>query len=119
MRKASVISIGNEILSGQTVDTNTSYLSGKLLSIDTPVVSIYICSDDVDSIVRMLNLANGDADVILVTGGLGPTDDDVTRQGLAKFLGSELELQSGLLEKIRNRFAQRERPMPDGGKPEL
>jgi nicotinamide-nucleotide amidase len=116
MRKASIISIGNEILSGQTVDTNASYLSGKLLSIGIPVVTFYTTGDDIDSIVRMLNLASGDADLVLVTGGLGPTDDDVTRQGLAKFLGSELQLQDKLLEKIQNIFAHRERPMPEKNK---
>jgi nicotinamide-nucleotide amidase len=116
MKKASIISIGNELLIGQTADTNASYLSGKLLCIGIPVVSIYICSDDAGSIVRMLNLASGDADLILVTGGLGPTYDDVTRQGLAKFLGSELELQSELLEKIRNIFVQRQRSMPERNK---
>jgi nicotinamide-nucleotide amidase len=116
MRKASIISIGNEVLSGQTVDTNASYLSGKLLSIGIPVVSSYTAGDDIDSIVRMLKLASGDADLVLVTGGLGPTDDDLTRQGLAKFLGSELQLQSELLEKIQNVFARRERPMPQKNK---
>ena len=116
MRKASVISIGNEILSGQTVDTNASYLSRKLLSIGIPVVSSYTAGDDIDSIVRMLNLASSDADLVLVTGGLGPTDDDVTRQGLAKFLGSELELQDELLDKIQDIFAHRERPMPEKNK---
>jgi nicotinamide-nucleotide amidase len=116
MRKASIISIGNEVLSGQTVDTNASYLSGKLLSIGIPVVSSYTTGDDIDSIVRMLNLASGDADVVLITGGLGPTDDDVTRQALAKFLGSELQLQSELLEKIQNIFTRREQPMPQKNK---
>jgi nicotinamide-nucleotide amidase len=116
MRKASIISIGNEVLSGQTVDTNASYLSGKLLSIGIPVVSSYTAGDDIELIVQMLNLASGDADVVLVTGGLGPTDDDVTRQALAKFLGSELQLQSELLEKIQNIFAHRERPMPEKNK---
>src|SRR4030042_2550792 len=116
MRKASIVSIGNEILNGQTVDTNTSYLSGKLLSIGIPVVSSYTGGDDIDLIVRMLNLASDGGDVVLVTGGLGPTDDDVTRQGLAKFLGSELELQSELLEKIRNIFTQRQRTMPERNK---
>lgn len=116
MRKASVISIGNEVLSGQTVDTNASYLSGKLVSIGIPVVSSYTAGDDTDLIVRMLNLASGDADVVLVTGGLGPTDDDLTRQAFAKFLGSELQLQSELLEKIQNIFAHRERPMVEKNK---
>jgi nicotinamide-nucleotide amidase len=64
----------------------------------------------------MLNLASDDADVVLVTGGLGPTDDDVTRQALAKFLGSELQLRSELLEKIQKIFACRERPMPERNK---
>jgi nicotinamide-nucleotide amidase len=116
LKKASIISVGNELLSGQTADTNASYLSGKLLSIDIPIVSIYICGDDAESIVRMLNLASSDADLILVTGGLGPTDDDVTRQALAEFLGSELEFQNELLEKIRNIFAKRERSLPERNK---
>ncbi|MFA5251566.1 MAG: competence/damage-inducible protein A [Phycisphaerae bacterium] len=116
MRKASIISIGNEILSGQTVDTNAAYLSGKLLSIGIPVISSYTAGDDIDLIVRMLNLASGDADLVLVTGGLGPTDDDITRQGLAKFLGSELELQNELFEKIRNMFVSRKWPMPEKNK---
>jgi nicotinamide-nucleotide amidase len=64
----------------------------------------------------MLSLASGDADLVLVTGGLGPTDDDLTRQAFAKFLGSELQLQSELLEKIQNIFAHRERPMPQKNK---
>jgi nicotinamide-nucleotide amidase len=116
MRKASTLSIGNELLSGQTVDTNASYLSGRLLSIGIPVVSSYTVGDDIDSIVQMLSLASGDADLVLVTGGLGPTDDDLTRQAFAKFLGSELQLQSELLEKIQNIFAHRKRPMPQKNK---
>ena len=116
MKKASIVSIGNELLTGQTLSTNASYLSGKLLSIGIPVVSSYTIGDDIDLIVRMLNLASGDADVVLVTGGLGSTDDDLTRRGLAKFLGSELQLQSELLEKIQKIFAHRERPMPQKNK---
>jgi len=112
MRKASIVSIGNEILSGQTVDANASYLSGKLLSMGIPVVSFYTVADDVDSIVRALNLASSDADVVLATGGLGPTDDDLTRQAFAKFLGGELQLQNELLQKIRDFFAARNLQMP-------
>ena len=113
MRKASIISIGNEILSGQTVDINTSYLSGKLFSIGIPVVSFYTIGDDVDLIVRTLNFANDDADVVLMTGGLGPTDDDLTRQAFAKFLGVELELQNELVEEIRSFFVGRNLLMPE------
>ena len=112
MRKASIISIGNEVLSGQTVDTNASYLSGKLLSIGIAVVSSYTVGDDIDLIVRMLNLASGDADVVLVTGGLGPTDDDLTRQAFAKFLSVELRLENELLRRIQDFFTKRNLQMP-------
>ncbi len=107
MKKASIISIGNELLSGQTVSTNASYLSERLLSISIPVVSSYTVEDDIDAIVRSFNLASTDAELVLATGGLGPTDDDLTRQGLAEFLGVELQLQNELLQKIQNIFTNR------------
>ena len=116
MKKASIISIGNEVLSGQTIDTNAAGLSGKLLSIGIPVVSSYTVGDDIDSIVRALKLADDDADMILVTGGLGPTDDDLTRQAFAKFLGTELQLQDELLRKIRDFFTSRNLQMPERNK---
>jgi len=113
MGKASIVSIGNEVLSGQTVDTNAAYLSGKLLSIGIPVVSTHTVGDDIDSIVRALNLASEDADLILATGGLGPTDDDLTRQAFSKLLGVELQLKNELLEKIQHFFERRNLRMPD------
>jgi len=112
MKKASIVSIGNEILAGQTVDTNAANLSAKLLSIGIPVVSSYAVGDEIDSIVRAFDRASTDAEVVLVTGGLGPTDDDVTRQALAEFLGVELKLQNELLEKIQDFFTTRNRQMP-------
>ena len=107
MVKASIVSIGNEVLSGQTIDTNAAYLGKKLLAIGIPVVSSYTVGDDIDSIVRSFESASSDADVIIVTGGLGPTDDDLTRQALAKLLGTELQLQDELLQKIQNFFTGR------------
>jgi len=111
MKKACIVSIGDEILTGQTVDTNASYLSEKLVSIGIPVVSFYTVGDDIESIVKSLKLASSDADIVLATGGLGPTDDDITRQALAKFLGAELQLQDELLQKIQNFFSRRDRQM--------
>jgi nicotinamide-nucleotide amidase len=116
MIKASIVSVGNEVLSGQTVDTNASYLSRRLLSIGIPVVSSYTVADDIDSILRALNLASGDADVVLATGGLGPTDDDLTRQGFAKFMGTELQLKNELLERIEDFFTRRNLQMPESNK---
>jgi nicotinamide-nucleotide amidase len=116
MKRASIVSIGNEVLSGQTVDTNAAYLSQRLLSIGIPVVSSCTVSDDVDSIVRSFNLASVDADLVIATGGLGPTDDDLTRQALAKLLGSELQMNKELLEKIQNFFTVRKRKMAETNK---
>ena len=116
MIKASIVSVGNEILSGQTVDTNAAYLSAEMLTIGVPVVSSYVVRDEIDAIMRGLELASADADVVLATGGLGPTDDDLTRQALAKFLDVELELHNELLEKIEEFFAGRDRPMPERNK---
>jgi len=107
MRKASIVSIGNEVLSGQTIDTNAAYLGKKLLSIGIPVVSSYTIGDEIDSILRSLGFASSDAEVIIVTGGLGPTDDDLTRQALARFLGTELQLQDELLQTIQDLFTSR------------
>ena len=112
MKKASIISIGNELLSGQTINTNASYLGERLLSIGITVVSSYTIGDDTDAIVRSFNLASTDAGLVLATGGLGPTDDDLTRLALAKFLGVELQLQNGLLQKIQNFFTNRNLQMP-------
>ena len=111
MKRACIVSIGDEILTGQTVDTNAAYLSEKLVSIGIPVVSSYTIGDDIESIVKSLKLASSDADLVLATGGLGPTDDDITRQALAEFLGTELQLQEELLQKIQDFFTSRGRQM--------
>lgn len=116
MKKASTISIGNEVLSGQTVDTNKSYLCRKLFSIGIPVVSSYTIGDQIDFIVRAMNLAGSDADIVLLTGGLGPTDDDLTRQAFARFLGTELQLHDELLQKIQDFFTSRNLQMPQSNK---
>lgn len=116
MNKASIISIGNEILNGQTVDTNTAYLSRQLLSIGIPVVNAHTVPDETGAIVRALNLASLDVDIILTTGGLGPTDDDLTRQGFSEFLGVELQLDDELLQKIESFFTSRNLKMPENNK---
>ena len=116
MKKASIVTIGNEVLSGQTLDTNAAYLGRKLLSVGIPVVSCYTVGDEVNLIVRGLELAGGDADLVLVTGGLGPTGDDLTRQAFANFLGVELQLQDELLQEIREFFVLRDLQMPEANR---
>jgi nicotinamide-nucleotide amidase len=116
MKRASIVSIGNELLSGETVNSNAAHLSAELLTIGIPVISTYAIGDEIDSIVQALNRACSDADVVIVTGGLGPTDDDLTRQAMADFMGVELQLHDDLLEKIQQFFAGRDVPMPERNK---
>lgn len=116
MKKASIISVGNELLGGQIVNTNAAYLGRRLLSIGTPTVSCYTVGDETDLIVEALGWAAGQADIVLITGGLGPTDDDVTRRGLAKFMGAELEFRDELLRQISEFFTRRNIKMSEKNK---
>jgi len=112
IKKASIVSIGNELLNGRTIDTNATYIAGRLRTISLPVVSVHSVPDEVDAIERALTLATSEADVVVATGGLGPTDDDLTRQAFARFLGVELVLRPDLLAKIRQFFDRRGIEMP-------
>jgi len=112
MIKGAIVSIGNELLNGHTTDTNCPYICSRLLSIGIPVVSVYTVGDDIKQIVRSFKRAAEDADIVIVTGGLGPTDDDITRQAFAELLGVKLQLKPALLRNIRKFFADRGLPMP-------
>lgn len=112
MSNASIVSIGNELLIGHTTDTNATYICQQLLSIGVHAASVYTVGDDTKQIVRALKRAADDAGFVVATGGLGPTDDDLTRQAFAEFLGVELQLDSALLENIRQFFEKRGLPMP-------
>jgi len=111
--KASVISIGNELLSGLTIDTNAAFLSERLMSIGVPTVCGYTVGDDIEMIAEAIGSAANHSDVVLITGGLGPTDDDVTRNALAWFLGVELVLDDGLLREMAAFFKKRGYRMVD------
>jgi nicotinamide-nucleotide amidase len=112
VKKASIISVGNEVLSGKTVDTNAAYVGRQLISAGLPVASSYTAADREEAIMRSLRLAAEDADAVIVTGGLGPTDDDVTRQAIARYLGVELELRADLLAHLDEFFQRRGIRMP-------
>lgn len=107
IKKASIVSIGNEVVGGRTVDTNAAHISRQLLAAGVPVVGTYAVRDAEEAIARAFRLAAQEADVVVSTGGLGPTDDDVTRQGLADFLGVELELRQELLTRLTGFFERR------------
>lgn len=113
MKKASILCIGDELLTGNAIDTNTSYLCGKLLSVGIPVVDSHTVRDDIPQILRALNAACDNADIVVTTGGLGPTEDDLTREALSKFLGRELMPDKELLRDIELFFQKAEKKMSE------
>lgn len=112
VKNASIVSIGNEVLSGRTIDTNAAHIGRQLRLIGVPVVSSHTVGDRREAIVRVLTLAAFEADIVVVTGGLGPTDDDLTRQAFADYLGVELELRPELLVSIEAIFRRHGWEMP-------
>jgi nicotinamide-nucleotide amidase len=112
MKRACIVSIGNELLNGRTVDTNAHWLSGQLLTFGIPTCGVWVVGDEIDRIVSSLADAGKVGDLIFITGGLGPTDDDLARQAMADFLGVELEFQQKLLDTIETFFKARKIVMP-------
>lgn len=109
---AILISIGDELVLGQTVDTNSAWLAVRLASIGIPCLRHDTVADDAQATAAAITLAARDADVVLITGGLGPTDDDLTRQALAAAMGVSLIEDGESLSAVESYFAGRGRPMP-------
>ncbi len=110
---AEVISIGDELTSGQRLDTNSQWLSTRLGELGVSVMYHTTVADNLEANVEVFRAAAQRADIIISTGGLGPTADDLTRDALAAAAGVELELDSAALQYIENLFARRHRPMPE------
>ena len=98
---------------GQTVDTNSAWLSARLAARGIPVLYHHTIADDQCAIADAIRLASERAELVLITGGLGPTDDDLTRQALADAVGQPLELDEPSLRDIEQFFEARGRDMPD------
>ena len=88
--RAEVISIGSELTAGITVDTNAAWLAGRLAAVGVAAERHVTVADDREAIADEIRRASAVAEVVLVTGGLGPTDDDLTRQALADVMGVPL-----------------------------
>lgn len=116
MKKAAIISVGNELLNGNTVDTNSNWLESRLLTVSIPVVYSCAIIDDIDEIKSAIEYASAKADIILITGGLGPTDDDLTRQAIAKYLNVQLEYHPEIFKKIEDFFVSINRPLVEKNK---
>jgi nicotinamide-nucleotide amidase len=109
MIKAEIISIGDELLIGQVVNTNASWMAVELNKAGIGVVHIEAISDDSESIKRALDHAADRADVVLITGGLGPTRDDITKHVLADYFHSKLVFHEPSYEQVKRLFHKRNR----------
>ncbi len=111
--KAEIISIGSELTSGQNLDTNSQWLSLRLEEIGIPVGWHTTIADNLEDNVAAFRMAIQRAQVIVVTGGLGPTQDDLTREVLGRVAGVELVFDQASYDHIAEMFARRRRVMPE------
>ncbi len=108
---AYIISIGDELLIGQTINTNAAFIGEKLADINIEIKKVSTVGDDESSILNEFKIAKNESDIIIVTGGLGPTHDDITRTCVIKFFGTKLIESKEILEDIEMMFAKRNRKL--------
>ena len=115
---AEVIAIGDELTSGQRLDTNSQWLSQKLGDLGVRTLFHSTVGDDLEANRRVFQEAAQRVDIVLCTGGLGPTADDLTRQAMSDAFELPLKLDEQSLVYIRDLFESRGRTMPGGRSPE-
>ena len=113
---AEIIAIGDELTSGQRLDTNTQWLSERLNELGIPVAFHTTVGDDLENNIAVFRTAIERADIVVATGGLGPTADDLTREAIAAAAGVDLIEDAEALAHIRNLFSRRKREMPERNK---
>ena len=111
--RAEVVGIGTEILLGQIANSNAQWISERLAEIGVDVMHHQAVGDNVERIADAFRLGLERADVVISTGGLGPTQDDVTREGLSLAIGAELERHPEIEEFLREKFRSLRRSMPE------
>lgn len=114
--KAEVVCIGTELLLGQIVDTNAAFLAGELAGLGIDLFYKTTVGDNLDRIVGTLQLAWGRADLVIISGGLGPTQDDLTREGVAGLLGEKLVFNEEAWEQVGAYFRKAQRPFPESNR---
>ncbi|EGW38271.1 competence/damage-inducible protein A [Desulfosporosinus sp. OT] len=110
--KAEIVATGTELLLGETLNTSAHYLTGKLSSLGIEVDYHTTVGDNLERLEQVLRQAIGRTDLLVTTGGLGPTVDDMTKELVAKVLDLKMELDASSLEQIKRFFGRRKAPMP-------
>lgn len=111
--KAEIIAIGTELTTGYNLDTNSQWLSLRLGELGIPVAFHTVVADDLEDNIAAFRLAGQRCQIVLITGGLGPTLDDLTREALAKMAGVPLVFHEETWRHIQDLFARRNRPCPE------
>lgn len=106
---ADIISIGNELLAGYTTNTNASFIARELLNIGLPVNQITAIRDSHDDILRALSESRKNTDVVLITGGLGPTPDDITKAAICEFFETEIVFDEQVYQDVKRFLRERGR----------
>ena len=114
--KACILAVGSEMLTPFRVDTNSLAITERLNAIGYDVRLKAVVADDVDELARVVDGALEWADLIVITGGLGPTEDDITRDAVARVLDAPLTVDEAIVDRIRERFAKRGLKMPDNNR---
>lgn len=114
--KTAILSVGTELLFGQITNTNTVYLSNKLNMLGYDVMYHYTVGDNPERVFDMINLAFEDCDLVLTTGGLGPTQDDLTKEVACEVMGDELVLDDDVMEELVSYFKNLGREMTENNK---
>jgi nicotinamide-nucleotide amidase len=108
---AAIITIGDELLIGQTIDTNSAWIAQHLNELGIDVLRRVAVGDDRNAIIKALDEEIAGASLILITGGLGPTSDDITKPLLNEYFGGKMKVDERVLEHVKNIFARRDRPV--------
>ena len=111
--KAEIVSIGTEILLGEILDSNSQYLASRLPALGIDLYYKHTVGDNLGRLVEVLGVAWNRADLVLTTGGLGPTEDDLTREAIAEVLREPLRVDPDLEAWVRSISARRPTPMPE------
>ncbi len=111
--KACILAIGSEMLTPFRVDTNSLFITDRLNTIGYDVRLKAVVADEIGELTRVIESALNWADVLVITGGLGPTEDDMTREAVARVLNVPLDVDETIVERIRERFARRGMTMPE------
>ena len=111
--KAEILAVGTELLLGEILDTNSQFLGQQMSGLGVDLYYVSHIGDNLGRLTAAVQQALQRSDLIIMTGGLGPTEDDLSREAIAAALGETMEVRTELEEHLRRWYGRRNRPMPE------